>query len=179
MTGFARAAIGFIAVIGGMLFGFWFYGIPAAFFSTFIKSSTIANILGFIAVFFGFQLAGGIIGKILSKVFSWTGLSWIDKAAGGAFGFVRGGLMAVIFVAVLMAFTPKPPPNWMVGSVVLPYALDASDLCASLAPRALKDSFRSMMEDVRGAWNEQVKNAEKYRARKKADSTKELKKIEQ
>jgi membrane protein required for colicin V production len=164
-AGFARAGIGFAAVIAGILFGFWFYGIPAAWFQGFLRSATLANILGFLTVFFGFQLAGGILGKILSKLFKWTGLTAIDRVFGAGFGLVRGALMAVAFVAVLMAFTPKPIPNWMVGSAILPYAIDASDVCASLAPKALKDAFRDSMKKIRRTWDEQVKRAREGRER--------------
>lgn len=162
-VGFARAAIGFIAVLGGILFGFWFYGIPAAWLRTFLKSETGSNILGFVLVFLAFQLAGGVTGKILSKLFKWTGLSFLDRICGAAFGLVRGALGAVAFVAVLMAFTPRPMPNWMVGSVVLPYAIDAADVCAAVAPRQLKDAYRSSMAEIRKLWDDQVKRAEQLR----------------
>jgi membrane protein required for colicin V production len=162
-AGFARAAIGFIAVLGGILFGFWFYGIPAAWLRTFLKSETASSILGFVFVFFAFQLAGGIAGKILSKIFKWTGLSFIDRICGAAFGLVRGALGAVAFVAVLMAFTPRPMPNWMVGSAVLPYAIDAADICAAIAPRELKDAYRKSMSEIRKLWDDQMKRAGQYR----------------
>jgi membrane protein required for colicin V production len=146
MAGFARAAIGFLAVIVGIGIGFWFYGIPAAWLHSFIQNETIANVLGFILVFF-----------------KWTGLSGLDRILGAGFGLVRGTLAAVAFIAVLMAFTPKPPPNWMVGSTVLPYAIDASNLCAALAPNAMKEAFATMMAEVRQSWDEQVKKARDYR----------------
>ena len=79
-------------------------------------------------------IAGGILGQILSKIFKWTGLSWLDRTLGAGFGLVRGALVVVAIVAVLMAFTPKPIPYWMTGSVLLPYAVEASDWCAALAP---------------------------------------------
>ena len=172
-AGFARAAIGFIAVIGGILFGFWFYGIPAAWIRGFLNSPATSNILGFILVFFGFQLAGGLLGKLFSKLFKWTGLSWLDRVFGAGFGLVRGALMAVAFVAVLMAFTPTPPPNWMVDSAALPYAIDASHACASLAPNALKEAFRNTMAEVRKNWDDQVKKARQ--PRKKEPGEKEPK----
>jgi membrane protein required for colicin V production len=178
MAGFARAAIGFIAVIGGMLFGFWFYGIPAAWLHRFFSSNTVCNLLGFFVVFFGFQLAGGITGKILSKLFKWTGLSWLDRILGAGFGLVRGLLFATAFVAVLLAFTPRPVPNWMVDSAVMPYAVDASNLCASLAPRAVKDAFRASLDEIRKVWEDQVKNVEKFH-KQKADKKSNLKKVEQ
>jgi membrane protein required for colicin V production len=171
IAGFARVGIGFIAGVGGLLFGFWFYGIPAAWVHKHISSATASNLLGFFIVFWGFMVAGALIGKLLSKLFKWTGLSWVDKVMGGTFGLVRGGLIAIALVAVLMAFTPKPLPNWMVDSQVLPYAVDASNLAAYLAPRALKDAFEESMHEIRKSWDEQMKK----HARK---TDRELKKVE-
>lgn len=164
VAGFARAAIGFIAVMGGILLGFWFYGIPAGWIHHFVKSDTAANIFGFAIVFFAFQLAGGLLAKLLATLFKWTGLSFIDRILGAGFGLVRGALMAVAFVAVLLAFTPSdPPPTWMTGSLVLPYAIDASNICAALAPNGLKTAFRKTMKAVRDTWEAQVDRAEEYR----------------
>lgn len=157
MAGFARVGIGFIAAVSGLLFGFWFYGIPAAWLHRYIHSLTISNLLGFFLVFWGFLAVGSLLGKLLAKLFKWTGLTWLDRLMGGAFGFVRGGLIAIAFVAVLLAFTPKPLPNWMIDSQVLPYAIDASNLCAALAPQAIKDAFRESMLDIRKAWEDQLK----------------------
>ena len=44
-------------------------------------------------------------------LFKWTGLSWLDRLLGGVFGLVRGSVIAVAFVAVLLAFTAKPLPQ--------------------------------------------------------------------
>lgn len=157
MAGFARVGIGFIAAICGVLFGFWFYGVPAAWIHHYIKYEALSNLLGFFAVLFMFTIAGALIGKLLSSLFKWTGLSWLDRLMGGAFGFVRGGLIAVAFVAVLLAFTPKPLPNWMVESKTLPYAIQASNLWAQLAPHAIKEAFEEGMRDIRKAWDEQMR----------------------
>lgn len=171
LAGFARVGIGFIAAISGVLFGFWFFGIPAEWFHRRMHASeTLSNLLGFFAVFFGFVIAGALLGTLLAKLFKWTGLSWLDRVLGGAFGFVRGGLMAIAFVAVLMAFTPKPLPNWMHDSLVLPYAVDASDLCAALAPNAIKQAFREGLLDLRKAWDDQLKKKKKKTELKEVDS---------
>ena len=42
-VGLARASVGFIAAIAGIIFGFWFYGIPAAWFRERIGSDTAAT----------------------------------------------------------------------------------------------------------------------------------------
>jgi len=159
MAGFARVGIGFIAAVFGVLFGFWFYGVPAGWLHAYIHSVRISNLLGFVLVFWAFLLAGALFGKIVSKLFKWTGLSWLDRLMGGVFGLVRGALIAVALIAMLMAFTPKPMPNWMVDSKLLPYAMDASNVLAALAPTAIKDAFRDSMREPRRIWDEQLRKS--------------------
>lgn len=170
LAGFARVGIGFLAAVSGIIFGFWFYGIPADWFHQRIKSETFSNLLGFFVVFFAFIFVGALIGKLLSKLFKWTGLSWLDRLMGAAFGLVRGALIAIAFVAVLLAFTPKPMPAWMVDSRVLPYAIEASNLCASLAPNKLKTDFRESMQDIQKMWEEQLKKKKHKSDLKEVDS---------
>jgi hypothetical protein len=68
-------------------------------------------------------------------------------------------------IAVLLAFTPKPMPNWMVKSQVLPYAMEASNVIASLAPNAIKTAFRESMLELRRLWDQQmIESREQLRA---------------
>ncbi len=171
MAGFARVGIGFIATISGVLFGFWFYGIPAEWFHKHVVSSnTAANLLGFFTVFWIFIAVGAVIGKLLSRLFKWTGLSWLDRLIGGVFGLARGALIAVAFVAVLLAFTPKPLPSWMIDSKVLPYAVDASEVCAAMAPSAIKNGFRDSMDEIQKLWEEQLRKKKKKQDLKPVDA---------
>jgi membrane protein required for colicin V production len=157
MGGFARVGVGFCAVIAGLLFGFWFYGIPGAWINGYFHSDTASNLLGFLLIFFAFVALGSLVGNLLARVFRWTGLSWLDRLLGAAFGFVRGGLVAVALVSVLLAFAPRPLPGWIVGSRVLPYVARASDLAASLAPNAVKQAYRDTLAEIRKLWDEQLK----------------------
>ena len=170
LAGFARAGVGFLAAVSGVLFGFWFYGIPAAWIHTFVSSTAVSNLVGFLVVFVACVALGGLIGKLLSKLFKWTGLSWLDRMLGAAFGLVRGGLMAAAFVSVLMAFTPRPVPAWMTGSFLLPYAIDTSDVLAAMAPRALKDPVRESVGEIRQAWNDQVRKSQKREEKREEKS---------
>jgi membrane protein required for colicin V production len=167
LAGFARAGVSFLAAIAGVLFGFWFYGIPADFIHRYVGSQTLSSIAGFLVVFFICVLIGALIGKLLAKLLKWTGLSWLDRMMGAGFGLVRGAVAAVAFVSILLAFTPKPMPSWMTGSFLLPYAIDASNMAASLAPRALKNSVRQSVEEIHQAWEDQVHKSQ--RREKKAE----------
>ena len=156
-AGFARVGIGFLGAVAGVVFGFWFYGLPAEWVHRFIKSEAVSNLIGFFLVFSFFLCLAALVGKLLSKLFKWTGLSWLDKLMGGAFGLARGLLIATAFIAVVLAFTPKPTPNWMVDSKVLPYAMGATDVLAALAPAGIKNAFRETMRDIRETWNAQLR----------------------
>jgi membrane protein required for colicin V production len=171
-AGFARVGIGFLAAVLGVLFGFWFYGTPAAWVHKYIHSAAASNLIGFVLVFWAFLLAGALLGKIFSKLFKWTGLSWLDRLMGAVFGLVRGALITVASIAVLMAFIPKPPPNWMVDSKVLPYAVDASGVLAGLAPNAIKDAFRDSMREIRKIWDQQLQKSREAMEALKAGSKK-------
>jgi membrane protein required for colicin V production len=182
VAGFARSGIGFLATVFGVVCGFWFYGIPAVAVRKYVHSVTASNLIGFFVVFFGLIFVGALIGKLLSKLFKWTGLSWLDRLMGAMFGLVRGALVAVAFIAVLLAFTPKPTPNWMVNSAVLPYAIDASNTLAALAPNTIKDAFRESVREIRKIWDEQLRVArEKLKSKRpepESDSNAEPKKPE-
>jgi membrane protein required for colicin V production len=171
-AGFTRVGIGFIASICGLFFGFWYYPVPAAWMRDHWElSGNLCNILGFFAVFLLFVIAGGLVGQLLARLFKWSGLTWLDRLLGGVFGLVRGAFFAVIFVAVIMAFTPKPLPGWMVGSQGLPYVVDASNLCSKLAPTAVKEAFRDSLFEIRKLWEEELEKKKKKREdSKKADS---------
>jgi membrane protein required for colicin V production len=173
MTGFAKVGIGFVATICGLLFGFWFYAMPAAWFHSFISSTTICNVLGFLVVFLAFEILGALIAMIVSKVLRWTGLSFFDRFLGAVFGFVRGSLVGVAFVAILMAFAPHPLPNWMVNSVMLPYAVDASNIVAAVAPKALTDGFHTALAEIRKDWDDQLKKSQRKKSGKESDDRKE------
>lgn len=175
-AGFARSGIGFVAGILGIVFGFWFYGTPADWVHQYIHSVWASNLLGFLLVYWAFLLAGAILARISQKVFKWTGLTWLDRFLGAAFGLVRGALITVAFVAVMLAFSPKPTPNWMANSRLLPYAAKASGVIATLAPHSIKDAFRDRLREMREVWDQQLLksreelDALKNRSRKKENS---------
>src|SRR6478735_2886371 len=147
-SGFTRAAFGFVATILGILLGFWFYDIPAGWYSG-MMNKTVANLFGFLTVLFIVGAIGTIAGRLVSGAFKVVGLGFVDRLAGAGFGLVRGAFAVAAAVAVLVAATPRPVPSWMRGSALLPYALGASDLISALAPKALKDSVSGSIGEIR------------------------------
>lgn len=50
-SGLARVAIGLVATIAGLLFGFWCYRIVGAKLAPYLSSTALADILGFLIIF--------------------------------------------------------------------------------------------------------------------------------
>ncbi len=153
-AGFARVGVGFIAMIVGLFCGFWFYGIAAAYVLDYVSSRAIANLFGFFVIFSGVLIVGAIVGRILARFFKWVGLSWLDRLLGGAFGLVRGFLIAAGMVTVLLAFAPSPPPASVVDSKLMPCVINVSGIFAALTPREIKDAFSATKDKVKADWSQ-------------------------
>lgn len=154
-AGFARVGVGFIAALVGIFAGFWSYGIVGAYFLDYVSSKAIANLIGFFLIFVVVLVAGAIIGSILAKFLKWIGLSWFDRLLGGAFGLVRGAIIAAALVTVLLAFAPSPPPRSVVSSRLMPYVIDVADVLAAMTPHEIKDAFHDTRDRVKRMWSEE------------------------
>lgn len=158
-SGFARVAIGLVATIAGLLFGFWCYRIVGAKLAPYLSSPALADILGFLIIFFGILIAGSLLAALIARLFRWIGLSWFDHFLGGVAGLIRGILMVAATAAVLVAFVPSPVPGFLTGSRVLPYASEIAAGLAQAAPKDLKDSFAQQWENLKQFWAKQKSQA--------------------
>ena len=168
ISGFARVGIGFLAMLAGIVCGFWFYGVPAGYLAQYMNRP-LADLLGFLLVFGAFIVVGALVAKLASTLFKWVGLSWLDRLAGGVFGFVRGVFFVVILVMVLTAFQGNPPLKGMVDSKTLPYALEASNWFAALAPYQLKQAFDGSWKELRAVWKGHLRETKRKAARLKEE----------
>ncbi|HEX4807515.1 MAG TPA: CvpA family protein [Bryobacteraceae bacterium] len=151
-SGFARVVVGLVSTFFGLLAGFWFYRMLAPKLLPWVKTPTAANMLAFLLIFIGVLIVGSLIAAILSKLFSWIGLSWFNHLMGGAVGVLRGALTAAALVAVVIAFSPSPAPSFLNDSRVAPYATHVAGWLADLAPRELKDAFNQQIDNLKQLW---------------------------
>ena len=143
----AAAAHGFFAELfslGGAIIGFilaaWQYWRLAPFFEQYVKSPAVANA----AAFFAILIVVGIIAGVCAKVATWTmkeaGLRWVDRLLGGAFGFVRGLVLATIVVLVATSFTPEAA--WLQRSTLAGYFTLSARVVAWVAPSSVRGKFQ-------------------------------------
>jgi membrane protein required for colicin V production len=151
-AGFTRVVIGLVAIVVGLLAGFWCYRLVGDQLHSWITRPAVANAVGFFLIFLGVALLGSIIAALLSRVLKWVGLSWFNALLGGVAGFFRGALVVAILADVLVAFAPSPVPDYLRNSRVLPYADGVATVLAEFAPRQLKDQFSHQMENLKQIW---------------------------
>jgi membrane protein required for colicin V production len=154
MAGFARVTIGLAAGIFGVVFGFWFYRMPAAWFAEYFESKTASSVLGFIVIFGGILVFGGLVSRLMASIFKWAGLTWLDRLLGAGFGFVRGAVIITGIATVVTAFAPNPAPKWIARSEVMPYTESFSKVLAAVAPREMKEKFDENLDRIRKLWTD-------------------------
>lgn len=151
--GFARLAIGMVSTVVGLLLAGWFYGTAAALLAPYLSSKALANVGGFLLIFFGIQLGGALLGWGLATLFKWTGLSWLDRGLGALLGAVKTALVGIVLVMILTAFPLKPIPDSIAHSKAAPYLIEASNILVYLCPRELRDGFTATYDRVRDLWS--------------------------
>ncbi|MFN7995775.1 MAG: CvpA family protein [Bryobacteraceae bacterium] len=154
--GFARAGVGFLASVLGLVLGLHYYRLVALSFRGYITESGLANALGFFIVFIAVILAGAVVSRILQRFVHAADLTWLDRIMGGAFGVVRGLLWATIAILAIMAFVPAPRMV-LANSRLAPCVMDAASKVAEASPEEVKHSFRRSYKELNKVLPEQIK----------------------
>jgi membrane protein required for colicin V production len=150
MKGLAREIISLAALIGGFILAVFFYQIPAGIFKDLSKTDTIANLIGFIIIFFGCILIGAIASFLINRFIKAASLKWIDRLLGGIFGLLRGWAVASILVVALIAFPIRD--DFLARSTLAPYLLAGAKIAVYCVPQKLKDQFNEQYMKVVQAW---------------------------
>ena len=78
--------------------------------SKYIQSEFINNVGLGIAIFIFTLFIIILVGKLVGKAVTWTGVGSIDKVFGFLFGFIKGYIVSVCLFSILNWFYPYP--NW-------------------------------------------------------------------
>lgn len=90
----------------GLMGAAWGYPILTPMFQNWVKLTAVAHLLSFLTIFFALFFALGVAGRLLSHAAKETGLRWIDRMMGAAFGLVRGIVLATLLVFAFATFYP-------------------------------------------------------------------------
>lgn len=139
MQGFFSEALTIAGLVVGYLVAAWQYRSLAEWFETFLKNDWLAEILGFLIIFFAILLLFGIAARIARWVMKESGLSGLDRFLGGLLGLAKGGLMVAVILMGMTAFAPTS--RFLEKSQLAPYFLVVGRAAIWLAPSELRARF--------------------------------------
>ena len=90
MHGFFAEALSMAGLVVGYLVAAWQYQRLAEWLMSFLKSEMLAEIFGFLIIFFVILMVFSIAGRIARKLMKAVGLSGFDRFLGGVVGCVEG-----------------------------------------------------------------------------------------
>ncbi len=139
IQGFFSEALTTAGLIVGYIVAAWQYRRLAEWFETFLKNPWLAEILGFLIIFFAILLLFGIAARIARWIMKEAGLSGFDRFLGALLGLLRGGLMVAVILMGMTAF--EPASKLLQNSQLAPYFLVVGRAAIWLAPTELRARF--------------------------------------
>ena len=139
VQGFFSEALTIAGLVVGYLVAAWKYRSLAEWFEQFLKNPWLAEILGFLIIFFAILIVFGVAARIARWVMKEAGLSGFDRFLGGLLGLVKGALMVAVILMGMTAFTPTS--KLLQNSQLAPYFLVVGRAAIWLAPSELRGRF--------------------------------------
>ena len=121
----------------------------------FSMSELVANVIGYVAVFFGVMILGAFAAPLVRAVVRVAMLGWADRLAGGVAGLAGAVVIAGSFVLPVVSYAPAGE-RLVAESHLAPYVTVGADLAAALVPEELAQQYRARMDTVRGYWEERA-----------------------
>lgn len=156
MHGFIKEIFGLIGLIGGVYFASRLSGTAAEFIDTnfiHLENQALLKLIGFLAILILIWLSATIVGSILSKLTSASGLGFLNRV----FGFIAGGgkyflIFALIVTALSNVSLVKDNLEKHVkDSILYPYLKQAGAYLINLDPSTLgleSNSTADVIKDV-------------------------------
>jgi len=149
MQGFFAEALSLAGLVVGYVVAAWQYRRLAEWLMSFLKSEWLAEIFGFLIIFFAVLLVFGIAGRIARWVMKEAGLSGFDRFLGGLLGLLKGVFMVAVILMGLTAFTPTS--KMLQDSELAPYFLVVGRAAIWVAPSELRARFYQGLDFLRRA----------------------------
>ena len=139
VEGFFSEILSMAGLVIGYIVAAWQYQRLAAWLMSFLKSELLADVLGFLIIFFAILILFGIAARIARKLMKAAGLSGFDRFLGALLGIVKGVFLVAVVLMGMTAFTPTS--NMLEDSQLAPYFLVLGRAAIWVAPSALRARF--------------------------------------
>ena len=144
MQGFFSEALTMAGLVIGYIVAAWKYRSLAEWLESFLKNPWLAEILGFLIIFFAILILFGMAARIARWMMKEAGLSVVDRFLGAVLGLLKGGLMVAVILMGMTAF--EPTSKFLANSQLAPYFLVLGRGAIWLAPSELRARFNQGLD---------------------------------
>ena len=144
LQGFFSEALSIAGLVVGYIVAAWQYRRLAEWLESFLKNPWLAEILGFLVIFFAILILFGIAARIARWVMKESGLRPLDRFLGALLGLLKGGLMVAVILMGMTAF--EPTSKFLANSQLAPYFLVIGRAAIWLAPTELRVRFEQGLD---------------------------------
>lgn len=153
VRGFVREVLGLATLVLALLIASWFHAPLGRILAGFLRSENQALFASFVILFGATFVVGFVAIRLIRKLVKFASVEWVDRILGGAFGLVRGWLIAAVLFLALTSFGIGAAA--VRSSSLSHYFLPAVRLLATLTPFDLKARYLIGYEEVRRWWTEE------------------------
>jgi membrane protein required for colicin V production len=126
VRGFVKEALSLVTLVAAILIARLFGGQVAGLLIDVISVPSLRLAAAYGGLYLAVMIIGGMINYLIYQVIKLAGLSTFNRILGMAFGFVRGGLIVVVAVAIFSRM-PVSDDEWWQTSILIPPALDTAN----------------------------------------------------
>ncbi len=156
IRGTFRGIIKEVASLAGVFVGFYVgytrYATVADPIRRYFATDQAPNLVGFFIMFILAYLAVSLVGVFIRYALRIAHLGVLDRVLGGAFGFAKGLLAAMVVVYALTAFLPKNDDNILAKSVLAPHTTSITQAMNQYVTQDMKTDFYHHVEDLKRKW---------------------------
>ncbi len=139
IQGFFAEVLSMAGLVIGYIVAAWQYQRLAEWLMSFLKNEWLADIFGFLIIFFAILILFGVAARIARKLMKAAGLSGFDRFLGALLGLVKGALVVAVVLMGMTAFTPTS--TMLKSSRLADYFLVVGRAAIWVAPSALRARF--------------------------------------
>lgn len=159
LKGLTRLLIGIGTLVCGIALAAQFHEVLAQWIGDRVSwSGPVCKMVAYAAIFLATMLAGGLLAFFMRRLLRAAMLTWADRVAGAAAGFVAAILMGALLILPVVAYAPFGE-GVLKNSVLAPYVTVVADLANGLMPGGLSEQYRQRVEALRVYWHERWASA--------------------
>ena len=137
IRGFTKELMSIVAWVVSIYLAFNFYEPAAKYFSQFVNQEILSNVIGGGAIFVVSLFLFSLIGYLISKAVSASGIKGTDRVLGGVLGVARGVLIIGFLIVVASVFNVQNREIWQESQLI-----DHFEPVATIINSVLPEEFK-------------------------------------